>query len=109
MWRSSRLGLLVSASPARRSLIVEQDTRALRCELGTTSWVVLEEMLLCSTGDVDDCRAAVSIRKLGASVIDYRAIHRTEDTIGNIGRSRYLQKMTTGMHSSLFFDEDKNR
>jgi len=68
MRRSSRLGLLVSVSPTRRSIIVGPDVSGLRRELGPSSWVVLEEMLLSSTGDADDCTAAVSIRTLGASL-----------------------------------------
>ena len=68
MWRSSRLGLRMIASPSPCSLVLEPAARALRREFGPTSWSVLEEMLLCSTADVDDCTAAVSVRTLGASL-----------------------------------------
>ncbi len=68
MRRSRRLGLLVSVSPAGRSIVVGAAVSGLWREVGPTAWVVLEEMLLCSTGGVDDCTAAVSVRALGASL-----------------------------------------
>ena len=55
-------------SPVRRSIVIGPAVSGLRRELGPTAWVVLEEMLLCSTGGVDDCTAAVSVRALGASL-----------------------------------------
>ncbi len=67
-WRSSGLGLLVFVSSVRRSIVIDPAVSGLRRELGPSSWVVLEEMLLCSTGDADDCTAAVSVRALGASL-----------------------------------------
>ena len=68
MRRSRRLGLLVRVSPTRRSIVIEPTVSGLRRELGPTTWVVLEEMLLCSTGDAACCTTAVSIRNLGASL-----------------------------------------
>ncbi len=55
-------------SPARRSIVIEPAVSGLRRELGPTAWVVLEEMLLCSTGDAACCTTEVSIRNLGASL-----------------------------------------
>ena len=40
----------------------------LRRALGSTSWMVLEELLLCSTGPADGCVASVSVRALATSL-----------------------------------------
>ncbi len=42
MWRPSQLGLLVSADPSRRSILLGPEATVIRRELGPTSWVVLE-------------------------------------------------------------------
>jgi hypothetical protein len=57
--------------PVIRSAVSE-----LRRELGPTAWLVLEEMLLRSTGTGECCTAAASIRKLGAS------LGLAKDTVG---------------------------
>lgn len=53
---------------ATRSIVVAFEASALRRDLGPTSWMVLEELLLRSTGPVDACAARVSIRALAASL-----------------------------------------
>ncbi len=68
MWRPSRLGLLVTADPSRRSILLGPEATVMRRELGPTSWVVLEEMLARSTDVGECCTATVSIRTLGASL-----------------------------------------
>ena len=65
---------------ATRSIVVAFEASALRRDLGPTSWMVLEEMLLGSTGPVDACVARVSVRALGAS------LGLSKDTVGRAVR-----------------------
>jgi DNA-binding transcriptional ArsR family regulator len=58
------------------SVVVGAAASELRRALGPTSWMVLEEMLLCSTGPVDACVASVSVRALAAS------LGLVKDTVG---------------------------
>jgi hypothetical protein len=51
-----------------RSLVVGASAHGLRRALGPTSWMVLEELLLRSTGDGDDRVASVSVRTLAAAL-----------------------------------------
>jgi hypothetical protein len=69
---------------ATRSIVVAFEARALRRELGPTSWVALEELLMRSTGPADACVARVSVRALAASLglskdTACRAIRRLRD------------------------------
>ncbi len=49
-----------------RHLVLTAESAELRCQLGPTAWVVLEELLLASTGNGDACRASVSVRSLAS-------------------------------------------
>lgn len=49
-----------------RRLVVGPGATALRHRLDPTAWVVLEELLLASTGPTDACTASVSVRVLAA-------------------------------------------
>ena len=51
-----------------RSVVVGAAASDLRRALGPTSWLVLEELLLCSNGTADECVARVSVRSLAASL-----------------------------------------
>ena len=69
---------------ATRSIVVAFEVSALRRDLGPTSWMMLEELLLRSTGPADACVARVSIRALAASLglakdTACRAIRRLRD------------------------------
>ena len=59
-----------------RSVVVGGAASELRRALGPTSWMVLEELLLCSTGPADACVARVSVRALAAS------LGLAKDTVG---------------------------
>ena len=68
-----------------RSIVVGAASRDLRRALGPTSWVVLEELLLRSSGTADECVACVSVRSLAASLglakdTAARAIRRLRDS-----------------------------
>ena len=72
------------AVEATRSIVVAFEASALRRDLGPTSWMALEELLLGSTGPVDACVSRVSIRALAASLglskdTACRAIRRLRD------------------------------
>lgn len=49
-----------------RHLVLTAESAELRRQLGPTAWVVLEELLLASTGNGDACRASVSVRSLAS-------------------------------------------
>jgi DNA-binding transcriptional ArsR family regulator len=51
-----------------RSLVIGASASGFRRALGATSWIVLEELMLRSTGDGDGCVASVSVRTLVASL-----------------------------------------
>ena len=51
-----------------RSVVVGAAASELRRALGPTSWMVLEELLLRSTGPANACVARVSVRALAASL-----------------------------------------
>ena len=73
------------AEASVRSVVVGAESSELRRALGPTSWVVLEELLLRSTGPADECVARVSVRSLAASLglakdTAARAIRRLRDT-----------------------------
>ena len=59
-----------------RSVVVGAAASELRRDLGPASWMVLEELLLRSTGPADACVARVSIRALAAS------LGLAKDTVG---------------------------
>ena len=68
-----------------RSVVVGAASSDLRRTLGPTSWVVLEELLLRSSGTADECVACVSVRSLAASLglakdTAARAIRRLRET-----------------------------
>ena len=72
------------ADTATRSVVVGAASTELRRELGPTSWMVLEEMLVRSTGAGHECIAPVSVRALGASLglakdTTARAVRRLRD------------------------------
>src|SRR3954468_11284764 len=52
----------------RRRLVIGPRAARLRRELGPCGWVVLEELLACSTGPVGDCRAEASVRSVAAAL-----------------------------------------
>jgi hypothetical protein len=67
-----------------RSVVIGAASSDLRRALDPTSWVVLEELLLCSNGTTDECVAFVSVRSLAASLglakdTAARAIRRLRD------------------------------
>ena len=75
----------MSVEPAFPSVTVGAAACELRRALGPTSWMVLEELLLHSTGPADACVARVSVRALAASLglakdTTGRAIRRLRDT-----------------------------
>jgi DNA-binding transcriptional ArsR family regulator len=68
-----------------RSVVVGAASSDLRRTLGPTSWVVLEELVLRSSGTADECVACVSVRSLAASLglakdTAARAIRRLRET-----------------------------
>ena len=67
-----------------RSVVVGAAASELRRALGPTSWMVMEELLMRSTGPADACIASVSVRTLAASLglakdTVCRAIRRLRD------------------------------
>ncbi len=67
-----------------RTVVVGAAASELRRTLGPTSWMVLEELLVRSTGPADACVAKVSVRALAAS------LGLAKDTVGRaIRRLRY--------------------
>ena len=67
-----------------RSVVVGAAASELRRALGPTSWMVLEELLLRSTGPAEACVAQVSVRALAAS------LGLSKDTVGRaMRRLRY--------------------
>ncbi len=80
---------------ATRSIVVAFEASELRRDLGPTSWIVLEELLLRSIGRADACVASVSVRALAASLglakdTAGRAIRRLRDA----GLVRVAQQRT---------------
>ena len=72
-----------------RSVVVGAAASELRRTLGPTSWMVLEELLVRSTGPADACVAQVSVRALAAS------LGLAKDTVGRaIRRLRYAGLVT---------------
>jgi len=55
-------------STEHRRLVIGHGSAGLRRALGPTGWVVFEQLLACSTGPVDDCRAEVSVRSMAAEL-----------------------------------------
>ena len=58
----------LSRSSTARSVVVHVASDELRRALGPTSWMVLEELSLSSTGTADNCTARVSIRALAEAL-----------------------------------------
>ena len=56
------------ADPTRRTIVLGPRAHELRAYVGSTAWVVLEEMMQRSTGDGDRVVAQVSIRSLASSL-----------------------------------------
>jgi MarR family len=82
---------------ATRSIVVALEASALRREFGPTSWMVLDELLLRSTGPADACVARVSVRALATSLAlskdtACRAIRRLRDA----GLVTVTQQRTVG-------------
>ena len=79
-----------------RSVVVGAAASELRRALGPTSWMVLEELLLRSTGPADACVARVSVRGLAAS------LGLAKDTAGRaIRRLRDSGLVTVGQHRTV--------
>ena len=79
-----------------RFVVVGAAAGELRRALGPTSWVVLEELLLCSTGPADGCVAQVSVRALAAS------LGLAKDTVGRaIRRLRYAGLVTVAQQRTV--------
>ncbi len=77
------------AETALPSVVVGAAASELRRALGPTSWMVLEELLLRSTGPAEACVAQVSVRALAAS------LGLSKDTVGRaIRRLRYAGLVT---------------
>lgn len=78
------------------SVVVEPAASELRRALGPTSWMVLEELLLCSTGPADGCVASVSVRALATS------LGLAKDTVGRaIRRLRYAGLVTVAQQRTV--------
>ena len=56
------------ADSTRRAIVLGPRAHELRAYVGSTAWVVLEEMMQRSTGDGDHVVAEVSIRSLASSL-----------------------------------------
>ena len=56
------------ATEPTRQVVIGAASIELRRSLGTTAWVVFEELLLASTGRADQCTASVSVRSIAASL-----------------------------------------
>jgi DNA-binding transcriptional MocR family regulator len=74
----------LQADPTRRSIVLGPRAHELRAYVGSTAWVVLEEMMQRSTGDGDHVVAQVSIRSLASSLglakdTVVRAVRRLRD------------------------------
>jgi DNA-binding transcriptional ArsR family regulator len=74
----------LAAEAAMRSVVVGAAASELRRAVGPTSWMVLEEMLMRSTGRAGACVSSVSVRALAASLglakdTAGRAIRRLRD------------------------------
>ena len=81
---------------ALRSVVVGPAASELRRALGSTSWMVLEELLLCSTGPADGCVASVSVRALATS------LGLAKDTVGRaIRRLRYAGLVTVAQQRTV--------
>lgn len=52
----------------RRRVVIAGGSVELRRQLGPTTWMVFEELLLASTGPRTDCHAAVSVRTLAGEL-----------------------------------------
>lgn len=68
MRRHPSRGPPLHADPIRRSIVLGPRAHELRAHVGSSAWVVLEEMMQRSTGDGDLVVAQVSIRSLAASL-----------------------------------------
>lgn len=68
MRRHPSRGPPLHAEPARRTIVLGPRAHELRAYVGSTAWVVLEEMMQRSTGDGDQVVAEVSIRSLASSL-----------------------------------------
>ena len=73
----------------RRRLLIGAEAARLRRELGPTAWMVLEELLACSTSSSSGvCRAEVSVRSLG------RQLALSKDTVaralGRLSRAGFV-------------------
>ena len=87
----------MAVESALPSVVVGAAACELRRALGPTSWMVLEELLLHSTGPADACVARVSVRALAASLglakdTAGRAIRRLRD----VGLVTVAQQRTDG-------------
>ena len=79
-----------------RSVVVGAAASELRRALGPTSWMVLEELLLRSTGPAEACVAQVSVRALAAS------LGLSKDTVGRaIRRLRYAGLVTVAQQRTV--------
>ena len=79
-----------------RSVVVGAAASELRRALGPTSWVVLEEILVRSSGPADACVACVSVRALAGS------LGLAKDTVGRaIRRLRYAGLVTVAQQRTV--------
>ena len=79
----------MAAEATPRSVAVGAAASELRRALGPTSWIVLEELLLRSTGPADACVAQVSVRALAAS------LGLAKDTVGRAIRRLRAASLVT--------------
>ena len=59
---------LLNGEAMARSVAIDAASNRVRRTLGPTSWMVLEELLLRSSGASNECVARVSVRALAASL-----------------------------------------
>ena len=79
-----------------RSVVVGAAASELRRALGPTSWMVMEELLMRSTGPADACIASVSVRGLAAS------LGLSKDTVGRAtGRLRDAGLVTVAQQRTV--------
>lgn len=79
-----------------RSLALDESSLELRRQLGPTAWMVLEELLLASTGPADACDAEVSVRALAARLgLAKDTIARALTRLRHVGLVTALQSRTT--------------
>ncbi len=86
-------GRPLSGEATVRAVTVGAESEALRRQLGPTSWMVFEALLMGSTGAGDDCVARVSVRELAL------LLGLAKDTVaGAVRRLRDHELVTAVQH-----------